>query len=68
MCRLSRGCAVSLVNLFVHQRLSMTPGIRPLSEAQERRLLDCLDESHREIHQEYSKRYHQSIHRIHYPR
>ena len=30
--------------------------IRPLSEPQERRLLDYLDEKYREIHQEYSKR------------
>ena len=31
--------------------------MRPLSEPQERRLLDYLDEKYREIHQEYSKRY-----------
>ena len=30
--------------------------MRPLSESQERRLLDYLDEKYREIHQEYSKR------------
>jgi len=37
----------------------MTSGharVRPLSESQERRLLDYLDEKYREIHQEYSKR------------
>ena len=31
--------------------------MRPLSEPQERRLLDYLDEKYRDIHQEYSKRY-----------
>ncbi|KAH9017663.1 hypothetical protein EDB84DRAFT_1404096 [Lactarius hengduanensis] len=38
----------------------MTSGntrIRPLSEPQERRLLDYLDEKYREVHQEYSKRH-----------
>ncbi|KAN0131175.1 hypothetical protein V8E53_011067 [Lactarius tabidus] len=38
----------------------MTSGnirVRPLSEPQERRLLDYLDEKYREIHQEYSKRH-----------
>jgi len=35
----------------------MTSQIRPLSEPQERRLLDYLDEKYREIHQEYSKRH-----------
>ncbi|KAI9436225.1 hypothetical protein H4582DRAFT_2112150 [Lactarius indigo] len=31
--------------------------IRPLSESQERRLLDYLDEKYREVHQEYRKRH-----------
>lgn len=41
---------------------------RPLSEPQERRLLDYLDDKYREIHQEYSKRSAYTRQRLHNPR
>jgi hypothetical protein len=52
-------CLSTHVTLAAFLQLPMTSGharVRPLSESQERRLLDYLDEKYREIHQEYSKR------------
>jgi hypothetical protein len=75
VCRLSRRYAVSIADLFGNSIAFILPAmtlgnirVRPLSEPQERRLLDYLDQKYREIHQEYSKRSEYTRQRLYYPR